>query len=1273
MVRLNIEVCVLESFIPVRYKSRARHIVDPGTTVNDLAPRETSDGNWAAIVNGKTVRPDAWNSTLLGNKSQVIYTEFPADPITALITWFFSAEVLGFILATYAVNWGIAQIIGTPEIEPFQSPGNRTYSFANLQQTASTGLPIQIVYGTHPVAGNVVELDLRGFNPGEGDSTYGSTLDMTIALCEGEIAEVSEISISGNSITAYSDLASWSYRLGSNTQTALGSGGASTTVSLNLPITDAARVSANIYWLQGDWSTGSGVGNIRQAVNGQVPATVTGNNSATGTAKLYERSGNNPNNDYIWIYDVSVGSNLITGGWTTSAANVSFPGSGYSGTFNLDLTPFSQEGVVGNGPPAIDQVADVAVIEGASTSYSTGSAVDTLRININFPDGLYAVGTGGITNRTATMEMRFSNADTPGTWTVGGGGTDGWFTRLITSNQVGNFIWSTDIDFSDTTTWVPPIGSDPSTPQSYNIEIRDAAFQGGDGGYKMNLDSVVEIVDQVYTYPNIALIRATITADEAINGSSLPNIVATVVGRKIQRWDGADAATPVFEPDTPSYNNPAWIVYDLITNTRYGLGNWVDSSNIDLDSFKTWADWCNELVPDGEGGTEKRAIWNGVIDKESSSWDACLMVCSSARATLYTVGELIRVKFERERPVTQMFSMANILEGSFSQSYVSRLSRPTRLDVRYLRADSNYQVDTAGVDDPDAIEAQLPQRTSVVQLAGITRESQALREARFRLNLEKLSTVVSWKSSIDSVACEPGDLCILSHDVPKWGTSGRVVSASSTTVTLDDDVVFGNMGAGNSYQIIVRHNLDDSREIMDISSTHADTTVASGSPITILSAWSTIPASLDIYAIGHAMNIAKEIVITSIRTSGDLTRSIEGVVYDPSIHDDGVIVNPLSIPFLPDPGQPPAVVTDLAVLEVAGDASASATRVFAALAWQYPSGTPLGGARIYQREVNSSDIYTLTDTVSWPRTQVIIQYASPAVGTPPISHEIAVVAFSTDGAQLLPTAAPTITFTPSGVTGLPPAVTGVSLSQDMDTLRIAWSGITTTPISRYEVRRGLQWAGSTLLGTTTDSEFRTTDWTPTTTSGITENYFVRAVGSTNLHGDVGIATEANTFPSWHSGTARDNDFRDGGSWTGCALSNMAINADGDLEIVSYGTQAKVQTSAYDMSSAGTYRFGIVAHARIERDTWDSAGYAWKSQDGGALTWDGYAERSQLSSNFEIQYRTRASDTGAWSDWRPMATQTAVVAFKGIQLIVQITPDDSEDKPLIEQLYVRLET
>ena len=41
---------------------------------------------------------------------------------------------------------------------------------------------------------------------------------------------------------------------------------------------------------------------------------------------------------------------------------------------------------------------------------------------------------------------------------------------------------------------------------------------------------------------------------------------------------------------------------DLLTNTRYGLGNHIIDSNLDLFSFVTASKFSNTLVSDGFGG-----------------------------------------------------------------------------------------------------------------------------------------------------------------------------------------------------------------------------------------------------------------------------------------------------------------------------------------------------------------------------------------------------------------------------------------------------------------------------------------------------------------------------------------------------------------------------------------------------------------------------------------------------------------------------------------------
>ena len=43
-----------------------------------------------------------------------------------------------------------------------------------------------------------------------------------------------------------------------------------------------------------------------------------------------------------------------------------------------------------------------------------------------------------------------------------------------------------------------------------------------------------------------------------------------------QAWDGNFRAEKVYT------NNPAWVFYDILTNNRYGLGQWLSSLDIDM-------------------------------------------------------------------------------------------------------------------------------------------------------------------------------------------------------------------------------------------------------------------------------------------------------------------------------------------------------------------------------------------------------------------------------------------------------------------------------------------------------------------------------------------------------------------------------------------------------------------------------------------------------------------------------------------------------------------
>ena len=1225
---MSVEVATLESLFPVKVTDRRTEVVRAGSTVEDLAPDCTRTGSWGCIVNGKTVHPDQWATTHTLDGYQLIYAPLPADLVT-LGTLFL--EGLAYAAAAYVVSWGVSQLIGVPEVPTFEGIESSTYSFNNLRQTAEAGIPIKIVYGTHPVAGNILELDLQGNNPAATPNAYGSSIDMTVGLCEGEISAINSVTINGNNLSAYSTMATQSENLGTNTQTALGSIGTTATYTVGIDMNPGQFITSPWYEISGTLSPNA---------NAAAGAPVTGSNGITGTAVVFQGSWSG---GWIRVHSVSADSNMdeaLTSGTVTTF---------WSGANILTMTNCTSSGVSGGD-------VDLGESPGEIVSYTTTGDVDKVRLNILFPQGLYTSNSSGIVDRTTEIQYRYWNLDDPtNSYT-------GWYTETVTSNQIGGWVWTIDVE--------PVDGSAVPRRGTYKFQVRDYTTHEDVDGFRKRLDSVVEIQNQKYRYPNIATLRLEINADSSLNGSSVPTAIANVTGRKITKWDGVSLTTPNFI-DAPLYNNPAWIVYDLLTNTRYGIGNWVDSTNIDLQSFKDWADWCDELVDDGQGGTEARCTWNGIFDGGTSAWDAALTVCSTARATLYTVGELIKVKYERARAVTQLFTMGNIVEGSWSQAYTSRLQRPTRIDVQFLNAANNYQVDVVGIDDPDAVASLLPQRILKIELPGVTRESQALREARFRMNLDQLGQVVAWEADIDAVACEPGDLVRISHDLPEWGESGRIVSGTTTTVTLDRDLT---LKPGVSYNLMVRHSSDDSRETKTI--TTAAGTYASGSTITVDSAFTTAPVSLDLYAAGPFETHSKEVVITSLRTTGDLTRTIEGLVYDPAIHDDAVQAAASPFLSLPNNEQPPQPVTRLVATEL------QTTDTLVAISWQYPNDTPVGSAKVWARVSGSGSSYTQRASVTWPATQVVIPFQVPApkargtestATTDEVTWEIAVTAVSPTGAHLPPTSTTPVTITPAGTGTIPDAPTEVVLEQDDELLRIAWTPPTNTTTDRYEIRRGAEWVGSQAVGFAATPEIVTEQWSPTYSSGISENYMVRAVSVRGVHGSIGSSADTNTLGTWMGGTVRPNNFRDSGSWTGVSLTNLSINSDGDLEQTTAGTLAKAQTGTYSLSANATYRIGLVVHVRMEDFSWQASGYAWNSREAAARTWSGYADSSLWDSVLAVQYRTRTSASGTWTGWRPFTTRTVSTDFKEIQMILTITPSNDNQSIKIQELYLMVET
>ncbi|MCH9838461.1 hypothetical protein K0U83_22560, partial [bacterium] len=112
----------------------------------------------------------------------------------------------------------------------------------------------------------------------------------------------------------------------------------------------------------------------------------------------------------------------------------------------------------------------------------------------------------------------------------------------------------------------------------------------------VEVQAISSVLSQNFIYPTTPILGIEVDASEQLNGG-IPTTTAIVQGRLCPVWDGISLALPT-TVDTFTAN-PAWVALDLIVNKRYGLGRFYELTDVDLEQWKAWADYCDEIVFDG--------------------------------------------------------------------------------------------------------------------------------------------------------------------------------------------------------------------------------------------------------------------------------------------------------------------------------------------------------------------------------------------------------------------------------------------------------------------------------------------------------------------------------------------------------------------------------------------------------------------------------------------------------------------------------------------------
>lgn len=307
--------------------------------------------------------------------------------------------------------------------------------------------------------------------------------------------------------------------------------------------------------------------------------------------------------------------------------------------------------------------------------------------------------------------------------------------------------------------------------------------------------SYTELIDAKLTYPNTAY--AAIAADAQAFGGQVPS-------RKFHVYGIICSVPSNYDPLTREYDgiwdgsfiqewtdNPAWIVHEMLTNDRWGLGEFIDLSQVDAAKLYQIGQYCDELVDDAEGGQEPRWRFNGVIEGKVDAIKAITTFAATFRGAPYWSSGSISFAHDAPADPIKIITPANTVDGHFVYSGSALKTRPTVVRVTFNDPTNLDKPKIAVVELADKM-ARYGKRQVDMTAIGCRSKGQAIRTGRWALETNWSETdVCKWSASFDQIDFMPGDICQI-HD-PMFvatgdGYGGRLKAATLTTLTLDRQV-----------------------------------------------------------------------------------------------------------------------------------------------------------------------------------------------------------------------------------------------------------------------------------------------------------------------------------------------------------------------------------------------------------------------------------------------------------------------------------------------------
>ncbi|HEE9786895.1 TPA: DUF1983 domain-containing protein [Enterobacter soli] len=456
----------------------------------------------------------------------------------------------------------------------------------------------------------------------------------------------------------------------------------------------------------------------------------------------------------------------------------------------------------------------------------------------------------------------------------------------------------------------------PQAGSTWTIRLRKITADANSAkiGDTMTLQSFTEVIDAKLRYPNTALLY--IEFDSSQFNGSIPQISCEPRGRVIRVPD-------VYDPETRTYNgtwlgafkwawtdNPAWIFYDLVVSDRFGLGNRLTAANIDKWALYQVAQYCDQLVPDGKGGsgTEPRYTCNVYIQERNDAYTVLRDFAAIFRGMTYWGGDQIVAMADMPRDIDYTYNRSNVINGVFNYSSSTSKTRYTNALVSWSDPANAY----ADAMEP-VFEQALVARYGFNQLEmtaiGCTRQSEANRKGRWGILTNNKDRVVSFDVGLDGNIPQPGYIIAVADELLSGKVMGGRISAVNGRVIKLDRVA--DAAAGDRLILNLPSGVSQSRTIQAVN----------GESVTVSTAYSETPQAEAVWVVESDELYAQQYRVVSVSDNDDGTFSITGAWHDPDKYariDTGAIIDQRPVSVIPPGNQsPPAniIISSFSVVQ----------------------------------------------------------------------------------------------------------------------------------------------------------------------------------------------------------------------------------------------------------------------------------------------------------------------------------------------------------------------